>query len=96
MPRISRKQLNILQSSQLLLLVQAEYAEKKMNDKDFAKYAFQKLGFEVNENQVEGRREALGIPSTRAAILQKKAVTMECLLDMIEELTKRVNALEGK
>lgn len=94
--KFTRKQLPILQSSQLLLLVQAEYAASGLNDADFATYASKKLGFEVTENQVEGRREALGIPSTYAVKLQKRGVTIEVLLDMLEELTKRVNALEGR
>ena len=48
----------------LNLLVQAEYAERKVTDVEFGKYATEKLGFEINRNNIAAAREVFDIPST--------------------------------
>ena len=69
-------------------LVLKEWGEKKVGLKEFAAYAAQTLGFEVNDNLVRGILEAFEIPRVHAPSSPEAAV--------IEALERRVVTLEKR
>lgn len=96
MPNIPRKQLSIVQSAKLLMLVEAEYVNYNKDDNTFAKYATEKLGFSVSGSNVTGRRNALDIPATRTAKMAAKSLDTASLLSLLADIERRVAALERK
>lgn len=79
----------------LMQLIEAEYAEKRLEDKQFAAYANEKFSTSViNGNHVNGCRNALGIQSTRVARLASPDA--DKLVDYVASLEKRVTALEWR
>ena len=93
------KQLNILQSAQLLNYIRDNYAAFELSDKDFAAKASQELGFHCSFWNVNQRRELLGIQATAKVMAAKKKATKkksiaEDLQDYIAALEKRVTSLE--
>ena len=96
MSNAPRKQLSIVQSAKLLMLVEAEYVNYNKDDNTFAKYASEKLGFSVSGSNVAGRRHALNIPATRTNNMMKKNTDVAALISLIEGLEKRIVELERK
>lgn len=96
MSNAPRKQLSIVQSAKLLMLVEAEYQTKNVDDNTFAKYATEKLGFSVSGSNVAGRRNALDMPATRTQNIIRKNTDAASLLSLIEGLEKRIVELERR
>jgi len=73
----------------LMKLVEAEYSTRRQTDVDFATYAKETLGFELNSNNVFGARRALNIEATRNVstntALESRVVLLEKRLAELEE-----------
>lgn len=80
----SRKELSLLESMKLMQLIQDEYAAAGMSDGAFAEHAAQKLGFPVTANNVKNRRDALGIPATRARVPDASTLNVNERLEACE------------
>ena len=65
---MDRSHLTSVQSARVIVLIEAEYVSSGKNDREFAAYASEKLGFPVNERQLHNRRIELGIPARRDII----------------------------
>lgn len=55
--------LDMIQSSKLVNLIEAQFASKGLTDKEFAQFASENLGFPIADSSVTKRRDALGISS---------------------------------
>lgn len=84
MSRKPAEKLNMLQSSKLLVLIEADFVSLDKTDEEYAKYASEKLGFSVNADHIATRRRQLGIERKRPV-----AVAGDLLA-----LSERVEALE--
>ena len=80
--------LNIRERHSLVELVLKEWAKKRINSKEFAAYATQALGFDLNSNHVEGILEAFEIPRVHTPATFDGAV--------VEALERRIKALETR
>ena len=90
----SRKGQNRLAGKQLFDLqvyVQANYANDKLHDAEFAEKAGMALGFPVTRANVQGAREAFGIESTLLARAATPSANAE-----IADLQRRLAALEQR
>jgi hypothetical protein len=86
-------------SFKLMKLLEAEYAEKKLTDIQFAEYATHHLGFGVNSDHVFNRRTQLGIAATRTVAtaenkINKKNSDKDVLFEMLCALEQRIVTLE--
>ncbi len=68
-----RTVLDMKESFHLIALVTAEYGAKRLDDKAFAAYAAEKLGFSVTGFNVGNIRRQFGIPASRVVITSKKS-----------------------
>lgn len=76
----------------LMRLVENEYTTRKQTDPDFATYAKEVLGFEVNANNVFGARRALNIEATRNVSTNTALETRVTLLEKrLAELEEHFN-----
>jgi hypothetical protein len=73
---MSKNGLNTIQAYKLMDLMQKEYVSSKKNDKDFAAYASQVLGFFVSDNHVGIRRRMANIKSNYIATSEEVKVKM--------------------
>jgi hypothetical protein len=88
-----RKHLTSLQDYKLMRCIEMHYAEMKVTDEEFAKFATQELGFTLNRDHVYKRRNELDIPATRSLSFNKKTDS-EALFEMISSLEQRIVTLE--
>lgn len=85
---VPRLRLNRMQTFQLMQLIQEEFVKQGVSDETFAAFATEKLGFIVNDRNVQGCRTDLGIESVLRAT-QPKTV-----LARLEALEARIAQLE--
>jgi hypothetical protein len=94
--RVGGRFLSRKEEFDLVSLLKAEFVGKKLTDADFAKYATEKLGFDVNSDHVSNNRRAFGIPSTKQTVrAEKKAAAPGTVVARIAGLEARVEALES-
>lgn len=93
-----RKHLTGIQDYKLMRLVELHYAEKKVTDEEFAKWATQELGFYLNRDHVYKRRSELEIPATRVVVAAAKTTVktadMTALMELVRGLEDRIVTLE--
>lgn len=87
------KRLTGIQDYKLMQLTETKYAEMKVTDEEFAKFATNELGFFVNRDHVYKRRTELGIQASRVMNFSKKN-DCEALFDLVRALEERVISLE--
>lgn len=86
-PARTANKLDTKQTVQLSVIVTEQFADRKQSDGDFALYASEKLGFKITAGNIQGMREAFGIPSSReVAALQNP----DMLVKRVEELERTV------
>lgn len=91
--------LNQKQSFQLAQVIQAEYANKRLNDLEFAAWATTHLGFEVKYTNIRSLRAAFEIPSTVDVLAAERKAARQAVGARLEPsisgtLYARVKALE--
>lgn len=89
---MSSRYLSSVEFFKFAQLLQDEFAAKGMTDPEFAKYASEKLGFDVNKDHVGNTRRDFGIPSARAIAAATKP---ETIADRLGVLERKVAALEA-
>ena len=68
----------------LTKLIEAEYAKRALTDAEFARFAIDALGFEINAGGVQFARESIGLLSTRQ-IKRDGKYTIESRLNTLED-----------
>jgi hypothetical protein len=79
--------LTMAKNLDLINLIKSEYEDTCMNDIQFAKYASDKLGVDVNSNHIAKRRYEFNIPSN---VVRSVPVTDE----VTKDIENRLHALE--
>ena len=94
MARANAIKIGMVESAKLVNLIESEYSTIGKTDAEFAKYATEKLGFNVATVHVNNRRVALGIPSYREAKTKTGKADIGALQDLIAALERRITKLE--
>lgn len=77
----------------LTKLIEAEYAKRALTDEEFARFAIDALGFEINAGGVQFARESIGLLSTRQIKREAGKFTIESRLDNAEKAILRLVAM---
>jgi hypothetical protein len=94
MERANPKKMGMVESAKLINLIESEYSASKKTDDEFAKYAADKLGFDVVKIHVTNRRVALEIPSYQAMYIKPGKGDVDALHTLIVDLERRITKLE--